>query len=381
MCGALCFANALGLWLLPALIRSRKNDAVNPRLATVPNGSSSRSVRSLDIILPAHNEERVIAESLKSLSLAMRKLVSENAPIPVKIRVIVALDHCTDQTESRARAAMPEVEIFVNQGAQGKWSLLTQLIGASRADWVALVDSGSVWAPELLAEWHARVSARPEIMALAPSYLPKRCETVETLHWLLEQTLKSIEGRVARGPTSVHGATVFYETATVQETLSFLKSRESNHWLNDDVVVPLTLRGLNRQRRIEYLAGHPTGGWVSDLGLVADRGAEYRRRRRMLAGNMQWIGRVWLDRSVAGSGGFCIASRRVFRVFWAYWVMLMALGLTMISPLFFGTFATIALGALFLLKPTKRIAMAFLSGLVGPVQFSIDRSLKGAAWR
>ena len=99
MCGALCFANALGLWLLPALIRSRKNDAVNPRLATVPNGSSSRSVRSLDIILPAHNEERVIAESLKSLSLAMRKLVSENAPIPVKIRVIVALDHCTDQTE------------------------------------------------------------------------------------------------------------------------------------------------------------------------------------------------------------------------------------------------------------------------------------------
>ena len=122
---------------------------------------------------------------------------------------------------------------------------------------------------------------------------------------------------------SLHGATVGYKTAVVKKALARLGDTQ---WLNDDVVIPLTLRTL-----------FPDGLILYPVGKVWDAGShpkevDLARRDRLLKGNLQWVRGLLPDyfrrNPVAGT----VALRRLFRIFWAYWFAFAAAGLALAFP-------------------------------------------------
>src|SRR5690242_17664371 len=91
-----------------------------------PSGSSP--MKSIDILLPAHNEAEWIEETLTSIQRSItyldRHLAAGERPV---IRVQVGADNCKDSTADIARQ-FPGVSVreFKSQGS--KWSTLLSLI-------------------------------------------------------------------------------------------------------------------------------------------------------------------------------------------------------------------------------------------------------------
>jgi hypothetical protein len=92
-------------------------------------------------------------------------------------------------------------------------------------------------------------------------------------------------------------------------------------WLNDDVVIPLLVRALYPEGVILYPVGE-----IKDSGVQSDS-MDVTRRKRILQGNLQWIRMLWPQCCRLNPVAGVVAVRRLFRVFWAYWIGLAALGL------------------------------------------------------
>lgn len=241
--------------------------------------------------------------------------------------------------------------------------MLAKLIEQSTADWVALIDAGAIWNPELL------VAALPlmrdsSVMGLAPSYMPVNSGLLERMVWRLERILKRMEN-LAGGTVSVHGLSVLYRRSNLNGAFATLQSKT---WFNDDIVIPLTLRLRYPDQRIVFMPGDAQGAWVRDIGVVKRLDVEFRRRRRMVVGNLQWVREILLPQMTV----LMMASRRAFRIFWAYWILLILIGVGIEFRAIDWTFPlqTVAVAATVLLifgllfsEMARRLCTAFLSGL------------------
>jgi cellulose synthase/poly-beta-1,6-N-acetylglucosamine synthase-like glycosyltransferase len=390
--GALLVVGLLGL-----LVSTFGSSWIATLLTFFSQSAQPRSLHEgrmkLELLVAAYNEEKVIRQTLESL-LASAQALRESQGDCFDLQITVGLDHCTDKTAEIvaevSRASQFPIRSISNVGERGKWNTLLLMIGMSEAHWVALVDSGSLWQPKLLATaWNLlRESA---VMAVAPSYAPSRCGLFETATWRLERMLKRMENH-AGGPVSVHGATILYRRSTLLGALASLHGRS---WLNDDVVVPLTLRLQNPGCRIVYLSAGCDAGWVSDVGVVSELSVEYGRRRRMVMGNLQWIRLILLPQLSV----LLVASRRLFRVFWAYWILFILLGsgaeialalrdvsgtaeiaraLLLEMALTIG-FIT-AVGGLLFSNWVRRLSVAFVSGLLVSRYWKDLNSARGVSW-
>jgi glycosyltransferase involved in cell wall biosynthesis len=270
-----------------------------------PSGVSGAEGRSagltLVIAIPAHNEERVIVRTLESIERA-KALLRTVAPHVVS-RVVVGDDGSTDKTAEIAERR--GAGIISSASARGKWRTLLELVDASRdADFIVFVDAGIVWPSDTLVRFFDQVRA-PDVFGVAPAYAVRPGGLVERLLWQLERGLKSLENR-AGGPVSVHGATVMYRAPELRAALASLADKD---FLNDDVIIPLTLRRLFPAGRMVYL---PSLEVVDRLEAM---GSERRRRARLMHGNLEWL--------VRGMGADpvveVLALRRVVRLFWVYW--------------------------------------------------------------
>ncbi len=378
---------SLAGFLFTRLVKRGKTSNANSSAAVSPAKKFS-----VELLVAAHNEEKVIALTLRSLQAAVERF-TKSAASPVEFKITVGLDHCTDSTAlavaTFALSSSLSIETIGNPGAAGKWRILSRLIKQSSADWVALVDSGSIWESDLLtaAMPHMRDGA---VMGVAPSYSTSHGGAAEGLNWKLEQFLKKLENH-SGGPVSVHGASVLYRRATLLPALAELGD---TLWLNDDVVIPLTLRMQNPALNIAYLV-HPTRpAFVSDCGITSEIGVEYRRRRRMVAGNIQWIRSIFIPGFFNNFAVTLIASRRVGRVFWAYWALSLALGsaLALMAllartdlSLLQRTSIELALGLCFVglfvrSNLVRRLSMAFLSGLQVPRLWKSMNKESGVSW-
>src|SRR5262249_49974270 len=148
----------------------------------------------------------------------------------------------------------------------------------SQAEWVAFVDAGATWNPDLLVAVE-RHFADPEIAAIAPSYQALGAGSLEGGSWKLERVIKRIESAGA-GPVRLHGARVFYRRCVLLAALGELQAG-SRAWLNDDVVIPLLIRIRSPRSRIVYTERADGQGWVRDRGVRADGAMEARRRKRI----------------------------------------------------------------------------------------------------
>jgi lipopolysaccharide/colanic/teichoic acid biosynthesis glycosyltransferase/glycosyltransferase involved in cell wall biosynthesis len=338
-----CLGVALSSFLVPLLsalagLWTEKNKQV-----------ATTKLTTLDVLIPAHNEEDNIITTLQSIRESAHRA-------KIELRVWVGADSCTDKTLARAQEFGAQVVAY---SFKSKWKTLSALVALADAPYVALVDAGSSWSTELLTQvsevWGE------DVVGVAPTYRSPRAGVLRRLHWAFEAFLKNLENRMG-GPVSVHGATVFYRRKELVETLEKLPKDEV--WKNDDVVIPTALRILHPELRIVYLKE----GLVHDLCVLQNAG-ERGRRLRMVQGNLEIMTR--LLPALPGPGfarAFILYARRAGRIFWAWWLVLLVAGVWgylgySLAPLLFGIATVMAMGALGITGSSS----AFFASLVAPL--------------
>ena len=367
------FLSTFGTPVLALLISIIKNK-ITPPNSTSEGTNSIPPVSSFEFLIPAHNEEILIQETLSSILEAGRLIQARMAPT-AEMKIAVGLDHCTDGTRnavSRFAAICPwPVRVIENPISPGKWNTLKSLLEDVDSDWIAFIDSGTIWSRELLmTAWN--LFADPRVIAVAPSYQPAGAGLMEKVLWRLESILKRIES-MAGGPVTVHGATVFYRRPEICQAVEALSLRITvRTWLNDDVVIPLHLRYTYPRRCIATISGNRGSAAVRDLGVVSSSRIEYQRRRRMVIGNLQWITTLLFRNAGRDLCVTLIASRRAFRLLWSYWVLFVLVGVGIrFAPAArsLGVGVPVLVGVFFLSGWIRRISTAFLSGLEVPFHF------------
>ncbi len=372
------FGGVIFAWIYRQILIIFSRRAKRPRVY-------SHGVSSIDFLLVAHNEEDLIIHSLNSLSRAKEEFKRiQNIPV----RIFLGVDHCKDRTESVARKWALEknrdIEIIQNPGARGKWHALQHLIMSSEAEWVALVDVGAIWSEGLLGAAMPYL-VDPEVMGIAPSYRATRSGLFESLSWFLERYLKKVESKVG-GPVSVHGATVFYRRRYLVRILHELSLQT---WLNDDVVIPLAMRSRWPNLKISYLSKPGRNAWIRDEGMKTSSGVEYGRRKRMMLGNLQWINSIYRNAFRSDLTVGLLASRRVFRTFWAYWILSISIGIFLFAvnllPNGYFGFALLLMLAIAVIKfplegGAKRLRSAFWAGLEIPFYWAQSKNNTERQW-
>jgi cellulose synthase/poly-beta-1,6-N-acetylglucosamine synthase-like glycosyltransferase len=266
------------------------------------------------VIIPAHNEERTLAQTINSVLLAAKEA-------GLGVRVIVGADSCSDHTAAVAMAAGAQVEGMQNHS---KWKTLSSLAQhAPGHAWVAIVDAGALWPKTLLSDIRPLLSDG-RVFGVAPAYYPASASILERNLWRLEAFWKRGENR-AGGPVSVHGATVLYRSRALQASLDYLQSFGRESWLNDDVAIPFAARLLYPGSSLVYWCPREVAKRVSDAGL-REAVPQAGRRARMVAGNLEWAVTLFPAALLSSPGLAVVALRRLLRIFWVYWAMLAAYG-------------------------------------------------------
>jgi cellulose synthase/poly-beta-1,6-N-acetylglucosamine synthase-like glycosyltransferase len=108
-----------------------------------------------DVIVPAHNEETEIGETVRSLRAITYP--------PALFRVLVVADNCTDGTATQAAAAGAEVLVRTDTERRGKGYALAYAFAKSlsdgRADAVVVVDADTLVSANLLSAFAGRFAA------------------------------------------------------------------------------------------------------------------------------------------------------------------------------------------------------------------------------
>lgn len=328
---------------------------------------------SIHVLIPAHNEAKNIGATLESINSATSSITATD----ISLDIWVAADGCTDET---AQTALKYgAKVIEHPQNLGKWATLEQLIENTPAsvDWIALVDAGASWPKNILLKIYSNLQ-NERLVALAPSYCNSRVSILEKMSWWFEAKIKSFEN-IAGGPISVHGATCFYRSASVKQVFESLRGTK---WINDDVVIPLTLRSLVKNKHLVYRSDIK----VEDVSVPNDN--ELPRRKRISRGNYQWMSSLWIGTLSKNPVVFFLALRRIFRVFWAYWFA--ALFLSFTYSIFFFTskeavvsllvFSALALLSLNLLKKLSPLIAIFSASILSPLHI-ILKEQKDSAWK
>jgi cellulose synthase/poly-beta-1,6-N-acetylglucosamine synthase-like glycosyltransferase len=320
---------------------------------------------SLDVLIPAHNEPDSLPASIEVL----KKIRARSLADLKKMQIIVGLSHWSGP---EATQASKEADVVLEIPEAGKWQAIKSLVNASTADWVALVDAGVVW------EEHSLEILRPlflekDVVAINPRFQELKGGSLQKFIWKFESRLKLLENK-SGGPISLHGATIFFRREQLQEALRNLQGTD---WLNDDVVLPLTLRTLFPEMRIVYSLQTA----VTDLFPSWDT-PELQRRKRLLLGNIQWVQRFYWRLLRTDPVVGLLASRRVARMVWAWWFVCAGLGGLFLTHSLAGPAVlamlmfTVTAVTLLLLRTAsgRRLFEAFRISLAFPFYFSTFRS-------
>ncbi|MDC0357508.1 hypothetical protein OAO01_01735 [Oligoflexia bacterium] len=341
-----------------------------------------KHTKQIAILIPVHNDGAALDSTLSSISRA----VAQSARVfpDTKIIVRVGLDGCDDNTAHIAKTH--NAEIFEYPVQRGKWLTLRSLLDVSHAaDWIVFADCGVGWQENFLTS-AIPLCADSEVMAVAPTYRNPSGGIIENLLWSFERHLKRLES-ASGGPVSAHGATILYRH---KELCTALKALHADSWYNDDVVLPLILRTLNPTKRILYVSGLG----VFDQAVPAQASVrvprEFNRRKRMVLGNIQWIQDLFPLALKGNLVAALLASRRIFRLFWAYW------GLVLVAAVLFplienGSSTVLVSVALFLvvvpclfycfISSVKQLADSAVASLLAPYYLCVTHSFEKASWK
>jgi lipopolysaccharide/colanic/teichoic acid biosynthesis glycosyltransferase len=284
--------------LLRLLSAGRRREFVLPIRRAYRPGAWDRRLPTMHIIMPAHNEERFIAEKIRNLAML-------DYPAD-KLKVSVLCDGCDDATADIARETAKELscehlqlDVIVHATNRGKVAVLNEAVSASTAVIVGLSDVSALISADALLVAAAHFE-RKRVGVVSSSYqLWREGNAGEQAYWRYQTRIKSAES--ALGSTlGAHGA--FYCFRRV------LFTPLAADTINDDFVLPMAI--VNRGYRCVY---EPR---ITALELErAGSAVDYRRRVRIAAGNMQQAWRLLGDLHVRNLGVvFNFLSGKLLRV-------------------------------------------------------------------
>lgn len=304
---------------------------------------------TLAVLIPAHQGGAALPATLFSVRAALAK-----AGLLAQSQVVVGLNGWDGDDARKAAAGADRVLSFPSPS---KWRTLKALVEATEADWIACVDAGTLWPEDLLLRLAPNLKD-PSVAAVNPRYSDPGAGPLQRLYWWIEASWKRFENR-AGGPVSFHGATMFFRGSALRRAFAAL---EGDDWLNDDVVLPLLIRIGDPEKRTFYAFDAVVVESESSAGRP-----ELARRRRLLAGNIQWL-KAWYGASFSSNIAVgLVATRRAARVAWAWPLLGMAVALAFwLQPLALAALLFLAIAALGLSASARRAGEAFWVSLSLP---------------
>jgi len=124
----------------------------SPMAPTLAGDPGVRSSPTVDVIIPAHNAAKFLAEAIESA-------LAQQGP---SLRVIVVDDGSTDDTAAIARSYGDAV-LVVSQINRGLAAARNRGIAESTAPYLAFLDADDIWRPGKLARQVALLEAHPDI--------------------------------------------------------------------------------------------------------------------------------------------------------------------------------------------------------------------------
>jgi cellulose synthase/poly-beta-1,6-N-acetylglucosamine synthase-like glycosyltransferase len=260
-------------FLLRLLARRIERRRSRSEAGAFPSGPAV-ATPSTGLLIPAHNEERVIRR--KMINCAQLDYPSE------KLAIVIALDGCRDGTETVLKATLAEYSLDNARAVAiepniGKIGVLNRLIPEMQADLVALSDASALLSPDAIGR-AVRHFIDPHVGVVCGTYsMPEDASPGERAYWDYQIRIKSDEALVA-APMGAHGA--FY---MFRRTLWTPLEPDT---INDDFVLPMRM---------------VAAGWkaIYDRQIVAteleatNSRQDFRRRVRIGAGNLQQALRLW----------------------------------------------------------------------------------------
>ncbi|MBX2829908.1 MAG: glycosyltransferase family 2 protein [Rhodospirillales bacterium] len=265
--GALTLAayhHAVFPWILGQAAKRKQSEPVE--------NLADPDLPEITVLIPAHNEAGVIADKIRNLAML-------DYPTD-KLDVIVALDGCDDETFNVARDTCREPEcrdlqirILNLQPNRGKLCVLNEMIPRITSEIVVLSDASALLSIDALQRFAGHM-ADTNIGVVAATYkLAAPGSVGEKLYWDYQVTIKLGEASLG-APLGVHGACYAFRSSVFEPL--------PPHTINDDFIMPMN--AIRQGKRIIY-----------DTDIVAleletsDVGLDFRRRRRIAAGNMQQL--------------------------------------------------------------------------------------------
>ena len=280
------------------------------------DSKGDRHLPTITAIIPAYNEEAVIADKI-------RNLAALDYPAD-RLKILVVCDGCTDETAVAARTAygQPEnshLDLTVRELPEnrGKIAVLNSFIPEAETELVALSDASAMISVDALLV-AAAYFADDQVGVVSGTYrLLEAGSPGEAAYWRYQTTIK--KGEAALGaPMGTHGA--FY----LIRRECFVPLPEDT--INDDFILPMEI--VARGRRAIY---DPS---ILALELECSNPAmDQRRRRRIAAGNLQQAIRMRRLLHPRYKGiAFAFASGKALRAVMPFFLLVLFLGSMFLAP-------------------------------------------------
>jgi cellulose synthase/poly-beta-1,6-N-acetylglucosamine synthase-like glycosyltransferase len=253
--GAIVYTHLGYPLVLMALARvKRERRSFKPKVA----GSESGDLPTVSLIVPAYDEEEVIAEKVaNALTLDYPR---------DRLQVIVASDGSTDATAERARAAGASLVLELPPG--GKVAALNAAAEQAAGEVLAFSDANSVWSRDALRRLVASF-ADPTVGYVCGQvrFLDPEGNNLEGAYWRYEMAVREAESALA-GVTAGNGAIY-----AVRRDAYLPLAASGSH----DLSFPFLL--AKRRRRSVYAPAAR-----AEEKMVPTIEGEFARKRRMMVG-------------------------------------------------------------------------------------------------
>ncbi len=205
---------------------------------------------NISVVVPAHNEEKLLGESLGRIRAAMDAF----AQAGWSAELIVCDNNSTDRTAAIAAAAGARV-VFepINQISRAR----NAGAAAATGDWLLFIDADSYPSPELLSDV-VRVVQRGHVLAGGSTV------KIDTDRAAVRR-VAAVWNFISRMTRWAAGSFIFCETATFRRIGGFSQSLYAAEEI--DLFRRLKREARRQRRRIEILHQHPlhTSGRKADL--------------------------------------------------------------------------------------------------------------------
>jgi len=233
---------------------------------------TTEELKSLTLIIPAYNEERVIRDKMENcLWLSYKR---------DKLEFLIASDGSTDRTNDIVReytAKDPAIKLLDYPERRGKTVVLNDTIPRARGEIIVLSDASSLLSIDSL-QMLARHFYDDSIGCVSGTYKLIEVDadthaSSEGAYWRYETAIKASQGKLY-SLLGAHGALYAFLKRAFQPL--------PPQAINDDYLIPARIMARG------YKAIYETDAVGLELAR-SDRAGEFKRRVRIMAGNFQQV--------------------------------------------------------------------------------------------